>query len=837
MSVALVTTPETVEADAPCAHCGLPVGRRPTRTAAGEPCCCTGCAVVRDALASAGFGETYDRLRTIAPSARPGRPASPEALALAELDRPAYVEAATRPVADGLRQADLFVDGVHCAACVWLVERLPFEVDGVTEARLDLARARVSLVFDPATARLGDVARWLARFGYAVRPSRPEAGTAGAAERALLVRVGVAWALAGNIMLVAFALYSGLDAAGGPLATAARWFSLALAVPAVGYGAAPFFRRAWASVRLAVRARDPRRLHLDTPISLGIAVGAGHSAWATILGRGDVWFDSVAVLIAALLTARWLQLRSRRLAGEASDRLLALVPRVARRVNQAQVGGDAVEVVDVSDLVVGDTVEVPPGEVVPVDGVVVRGTSRLDRAALTGEARPEEVGEGATVEAGTTNLSSPLRVRVTAVGETTRVGRLLAWVERGEVRRAPVVMWADRIGGGFVLGVLVLAAVTVALWLMVDPAQVPAHLTALLVITCPCALGMATPLALAVTQGRAARVGIYVKSDAAVQRLTEVDTVVLDKTGTLTEGRMEVVEWVGSEAALDLAATLDALSSYPVAQALVRARGVGPGPVSNVEVESSGVRGLVGHRVVAVGAPGWVAARTASLMHPDVATALDGYAQRGLTPVAVVVDGAWSAAFGVGDRVRAGAADLVSELAARGLAVVLLSGDHPETVAAVAAQLGIDDARGGVAPEAKRRAVEALQVQGRVVLMVGDGVNDAGALRQADVGAAVGGGATAALVAADLFLTRHGLAPLRDALDGAGTAMRTVRRLLALSLAYNVVGAAAAVAGLVTPLVAAAAMPISSLAVVGLALSQTSFATRTSRFGNPMQRS
>ena len=821
MSVALAPTPVAI--DAPCAHCGLPVGRRPSRTAAGEPCCCTGCAVVRDALASAGFGDTFDRLRTLAPSTRPGRPASPEALALAELDRPAYVQAATRPVAGGLRQADLFVDGVHCAACVWLVERLPFEVDGVAEARLDLARARVSLTFDPATARLGDVARWLARFGYAVRPSRPEAGTASAAERALLVRMGVAWALAGNIMLVAFALYSGLDVAGGTLATAARWFSLALAVPAVGYGGAPFFRRAWASVRLAVRARDLRRLHLDTPISLGIAVGAGHSAWATVTGRGEVWFDSVAVLIAALLTARWLQLRSRRLAGEASDRLLALVPRVARRVVFDRGHGSTVEVIEVDDLAVDDIVEVPPGEVVPVDGVVATGASRLDRAALTGEARPEPVGPGDAVEAGTTNLSSPLRISVTAVGDATRVGRLLAWVERGEVRRAPVVMWTDRIGGAFVLGVLALAAATVALWLVLDPAQAPAHLTALLVITCPCALGMATPLALAVAQGRAARAGIFVKSDAAVQRLTEVDTVVLDKTGTLTEGRMEVAASFGSQAALDLAATLDALSVHPVAQALVRERGVGPGPVSNVEAEPSGVRGVVTGHAVAVGAPDWIAGQTASPPPPDLGQALDGYAQQGLTPVAVLVDGTWAAAFGVGDRLRAGAADLVSELAACGLSVHLLSGDHPATVAAVASRLGIADARGGAAPEAKRRAVEALQARGRVVLMVGDGVNDAGALRQADVGVAVGGGTTAALVAADLFLTRRGLAPLRDALDGAGTAMRTVRRLLALSLAYNVVGAAAAVAGLVTPLVAAAAMPVSSLAVVGLALSQTSF--------------
>ena len=801
----------------PCVHCGLPVGRRPSRTASGEACCCTGCAVVRDALAAAGLGATYDRMRGLTPGTVGVRPQSPEALALEALDHPSFTDALAR-TASGEREVDLFVDGVHCAACVWLVERLPHEMEGVTSARLDLPRARLTLAFDPGVVRLGDVGRWLARFGYAVRPSRPQAGQASDAERALLVRVGVAWALAGNIMLVAFALYSGLDGAGGGLETAARWFSLVLAVPAVGYGAAPFFRRAWASGRAAVRARSVRHLHLDTPIALGIAVGAGQSAWATVTGRGEVWFDSVAVLIAALLTARWLQLRSRRLAGEASERLLALVPRVARRVT-----GDAVAVVEVDDLAIGDVVEVPAGEVVPVDGVVVQGESRLDRAALTGEARPESVGLGDSAEAGTTNLTSPLRVRATAVGEGTRVGRLLAWVERGDARRAPVVLWADRIGGGFVLAVLALAALTAGLWLWLEPAQMPAHVAALLVVTCPCALGMATPLALSVASGRAARADIFIKSDGAVQRLTEVDTVVLDKTGTLTEGRMDLAEWLGSETALDLAATLDAHATHPIAQALVRARGVGEGVVEDIEaVAGHGIRGMVGGVAVAVGRPDWVESLSAALP-PRWRTALDGWAEAGQTPVAVAVDGVPAAVLAVGDGVRPEAAALVERLRREGKTVHVLSGDHPATVAAVASPLGIADARGGVSPEAKRAAIAGWQAQGRVVLMVGDGVNDAAALRQADVGAAVGGGTTAALVAADVFLTRRGLAPLADAIDGSAQAMRTVRRLLAVSLAYNALGATAAVAGLVTPLVAAAAMPISSLAVVGLALLQPSF--------------
>ncbi len=809
--------------ETPCAHCGLPVGPAPVLQNTGA-FCCTGCAVVHEALGSAGFGETFYRLRAVGRERPAARPAAPDALQLAELDTARFLEEETRPADGGLRACELFVDGVHCAACVWLVERLPFEMEGVAGARLDLPRARLALTFDPARVRLSAVAAWLARFGYAARPARSEAlGRRTEAERRLLVRLGVAWALAGNVMLVAFALYSGLDVAGGPMATAARWASLALTVPAVGYGAAPFFRRAWASVRAAVRARDGRRLHMDTPIALGVAVGFGHSAWATVTGRGEVWFDSVAVLVAALLTARYLQLRSRRLAGEAAERLLTLVPTMARRVGE----GGTVEVIRQDELQPGDVVEVPAGEVVPVDGVVVRGESRLDNAVLTGEARPVPAAEGARVAAGATNLQAPLRVRTDAVGEATRVGRLLAWVREAD-RRAPVVLLADRLGGVFVLGVLVLAAVTAALWLWLDPSRAAFHVAALLVITCPCALGMATPLAMAVAAGRAARAGLFVKTDEATQRLTDVDAVVLDKTGTLTEGQMALVEWAGDAEALRLAAALEAHSNHPVAAALVRAQVADPSvlPVERFEaVAGSGVRGEVAGRTVVVGRLAWCAEQAEGEPPPELRSAFCRFAGEGHTPVAVLVGKTWAGVAALGDRIRDDAAPLIRTLEGEGKAVYLLSGDHPAAVAAVAHRLGLppERARGGVSPEGKRAAVERLQAGGRVVLMVGDGVNDAAALRAADVGVAVGGGATASLVAADVFLTRPGVAAVAELLGGARAVMRTVRRLLAVSLAYNAAGAAAAVAGLVTPLVAAVAMPLSSLAVVGLAILQPSF--------------
>ena len=818
--------------DAPCAHCGLPVGPHPV---GDDPYfCCTGCALVYETLQKAGFGETYYRLRDVSPASAPACPAATDVdpLLLSELDTAPFLAEHTRLAADGTRTTDLFLDGVHCAACVWLVERLPFERDGVLEARLDLPRARLSVRWDPERVRLSEVAEWLARVGYRAHPARAEQGLERTeAERRLLVKMGVSWALAGNVMLLALAFYAGLDLTREPeLAQAARRLSLLLALPAVVYGGSEFFRRAWASVRRAARIRSLRHLHMDTPIALGILVGFGHSAWAAVTGRGDVWFDSVTVLIAALLTARWLQLRSRRLAGDATERLLALIPTMVRRV----AADGTVAVVHAAAIRPDDRVEVPPGEVIPVDGVVEAGASSVNNAVLTGESRPEAVAPGAVVTAGATNLTAPLRVRVRAAGEDTRVGKLLAWVRDAATRRAPVVLMADRVGGYFVLGVLTLALLTAALWLYLDPATAPLHVAALLVITCPCALGMATPLAMAVAAGKAARAGLFIKSDEATEQLTSVDCVVLDKTGTVTEGALSLVDFAGEEAALDLASALERHSNHPLAAALVRAR-IRPGfdleAMTTTGLEAlagKGLRGTVDGHEVAVGRPDWIAA-LASPCPTACIQALAAYAARGLTPVAVAVDGRMAATLAFGDRIRDDSKVILDGLKASGKTVYLLSGDHPAVVRAVAHALGIapGHALGGVGPEEKRAFIERLRSGGgRTVAMVGDGVNDAAALQAADVGIAVHGGSTASLVAADVFMTRSGLRPLADLFAGAHRVMRVIRRNLGLSLAYNLAGAAAAMAGLVSPLVAAVAMPISSLVVVVSSMAQRSFAPR-----------
>lgn len=807
--------------DTHCAHCGMELGADPVvRDERGF--CCNSCATAFGTLTDAGLDDEFYSLQVLPSKPETLKQQPTEDLHLKEMDSPKFIEEHTRADIAG-RSVDLFVDGMHCAACVWLIERLPFEMEGVSAARVDMPRARLSLTFDPERVKLSKVAEWLGKFGYTARPMRGASdGRPTDAERKLLVRMGVAWALAGNVMLITFALYSGLDGEGSGLATAARWISLTLAIPAVLYGGAPFFKRAWASMCSAFKARDFRRLHMDMPIALGILVGFLHSAWATFTGNGEVWFDSIVVLIAALLTARWLQLRSRRLAGEASDRLLALVPSMVRRVRE----DGQIEVVRVDDVRPSDLVEVPAGEVVPVDGVVVEGESRLNNAVITGESRPEPIAAGGKVVAGATNVSSPLRVRVEAAGEATRVGKLLAWVRNADTKKAAVVLLADKIGGYFVLAVLALAALTAAIWIPLDSSVAAQHVVALLVITCPCALGMATPLAMAVASGRAARQGLFIKTDEATQQLTGIDTVLLDKTGTLTAGQMALVEWTGSSEDLELVAALEADSNHPIAEAIVRS----VDPVEHLKADNFeavagvGIRGAVSGNNLVVGSPEWVSGEV-DIAADTFQTDIKNATSNGYTPVLVAIDDKIAGVASIGDRVRDDAAPLIRSLEAGGKEVHILSGDHPEAVAVVAQRLGLSDkrARGGVSPEDKRAAVEGFQAEGRTVLMIGDGVNDAVALQAADVGVAVGGGSTASLVAADVFMTRPGVAPVAELLRGSEAVMQTIKAALGISLLYNVVGASAAMAGIVTPLVAAVAMPISSLLVVTMAILQPSF--------------
>jgi P-type Cu2+ transporter len=818
------------EAAAACAHCGLAVPAGLVRGGEARQFCCSGCRQVHTLVHEWGFDQYY---RLVGQQRGALEPARVTGRTFADFDDERVQADGTDAVGPDRRRTRLYLEGVHCAACVWLVEKLPAVLRGVDEVRLNVGSGVAEVTWRPAHTRLSAIGRALDRLGYTPHihgASRAQEARR-AEDRAGLARLGVAFACAMNLMFIHGALYAG-EASGmaAPFVQFFRWFSLVVAVPVLAYSARPFFQTALAGLRARV-------VHIDLPIAIALAGAFAASAWNTVRGSGPLWFDSLAMLVAALLGARQLQRGAQRAALERADSLRgAAFVEFARRLDQGGPDAPAVEV-PLAALGPGDRVEVRSGEVVPVDGQVLSGRSSLDNAVLTGEMAPVPVCEGDLVTAGATNLGARLIVRVDAAGETTRVGALLGIVQEALSRKPALLATTDLMARRFVQGLLALAIVTGAVWLDRGPAIAFERVVALLVVACPCAIGLSVPLALSMALLRAARSGIFVKNPDALVRLRHTGIVLLDKTGTLTEGRATVARWHGEDAALQFARALEAESAHAVARAFQRSFGRPMWLVRTVElvteVAGQGIAGRLDGHDVRVGNRVHVEAALAAVP-ADTAAAAEAMIADGLSPVFVAIDGHVRGVAGVGDRLRSDAGRTVAALRRRGICVRILSGDHPAIVRRVADELGLpaEDALGGLSPEDKRDIVAQLVGGSRgpsgpagtdgpegppprgSVVMVGDGVNDSAALAMADVGIAVHGGSGTTIVASDIVLTREGVAPLVEILDGARRLRGVIRRNLAFSLLYNAGAGAFAVAGLVGPLVAAILMPLSSLTVV-----------------------
>lgn len=810
-----------------CAHCGLEVPASLVRKGDAEQFCCNGCRQVHTLVREWGFDQYYRLVErqdgTLEPARVTGR-------SFEDFDDADLQGKATSSLGPDRRCTRLYLEGVHCAACVWLVEKLPAVLAGVDEVRLNYGNAVAEVTWRPGHTRLSLIARALDRLGYTPHLHHA-AGVQEARrveDRAALARLGVAAACAMNLMFLHGALYAG-DASGmaSPYYAFFRWLSLAVGVPVLFYSARPFFQTAIAGLRARI-------VHIDLPVAIALTVTFAASTWNTVRGTGPIWFDSLAMLVAALLGARQIQRGAQRSALERADSLRgAAFIEFARKFTGPGPDAPVVEV-PLTALTPGDLVEVRSGELVPVDGIVLSGRSSLDNAVLTGEAAPLLVQEGDAVNAGATNLGARLVVRVDAAGDRTRVGALLAIVQEALSRKPTLLRTTDLLAKRFVQALLVLAGLTAAAWLHRGPAIALERVVALLVVACPCALGLSVPLAVSVALLRAARTGIFIKNPDALERLRRVETVLLDKTGTLTEGRATVVRWQGDDAALQFARNLESESSHAVARAFRSSFGQALRVVRTVEdvVEApgQGIAGRLDGHDVRVGNRAHVEAAGVSV--PDGLGAFaDSFLADGISPVFVAVDGRVAGVAGIGDALRPDARRTVEMLRARGVGVRILSGDHPAVVGRVAASLGLPpgNALGGLTPENKRDIVAGLTAQGHrsgAVVMVGDGVNDAAALALADVGIAVQGGTGATIVAADIVLTRRGIAPVVELIDGARRLRGVIRRNLGFSLFYNTGASALAMAGLVGPLLAAVLMPMSSLTVVLSSALTRTFARR-----------
>ena len=797
-----------------CSHCSLPVPA--TRVVAGAETqfCCAGCEAVWQILHECNLEEYY-RLRDLYSDNRRG-PARVSGKSFEYLDDPEYLRRFSEARTEGLVRVELYLEGVHCVACSWLVEKVLMEQVSANFAQLNLGKAVVEIVFDPAHVKLSQLAHALDRLGYTPHPiiQDSESSLRRNEARRLIARMGIAGASAANIMLLSVSQYAG-DFSGIEAGYSAlfRWVSLGLALPAITYSAWPFYRGAWNGLR-------QKMLHMDLPISLGIVAAFLVSVIATIQNRGEVYYDSVSALVFLLLAGRLALQRAGRWAASASENLLALTPKTARRIED-----DATREVLLSEVRIDDQLQVLPGDVVPVDGELVSESAWIKEAHLTGEPGAVKRTTGEIIYAGSTIEQQPVVIRATAVGETTRLWGLAQMMRIASSRRAPITALLDRVAGYFVAGVLGLSIATAVLWYFIDPSVALWHAAALMVVTCPCGIALATPIALAMAMGRAARRGLFIRGQDGVERLARVNHVIFDKTGTLTAGNLGIVQMTfaegvspeGQESILRCVAALERFSGHAIASAFADVDSTA------VEIQScrvkagSGIEGTVNGAHYAVGSESYITDFVSTL--PDnLQTAAALAKEQGLTQVFVAREHELIAILGLGDAIRATSQKTIETLRGLKFETELLSGDHEQAVARVAAELSIPAFRGHVTPEAKLARVEELEAGGKRVAMIGDGVNDAAALSRATVGISVAGSAEVARDAADVFVAEsRGPEAIAELFLLSRRAMRRIRLNLIVSVSYNVVGAALAITGHVNPLVAAILMPASSLTALFIA--------------------
>lgn len=798
-----------------CFHCGLPVpkGSHFSVDVDGAPreMCCAGCEAVARAIMDGGLGDYY-RFRT--EKAATGRDAVPEFLRQVSIyDDPRVQHSFVRSESGDVREAALILEGITCAACVWLNERHIARLPGVLSVQVNYATHRARVRWDNGRIRLSDILFAVSQIGYRAHPYNPDhAQQLLEAERKdRLRRLGVAAAFGMQVMVLAVALYVG--AAHGINPTYKRffrWISLLLTIPVLLYSAQVFFRSAWRDVLHG-------RAGMDVPVSLGIAIAFCGSVWATVTGHGEVYFDSVVMFVFFLLAGRYFELNARKRAAEASEALVHLVPAMATRL---VADGDRwrEELVPVSDLAAGDRVLVRPGETVPADGHVIEGRSTVDESLLSGESLPLAKELGAMLVGGSVNVESPLQMNVEKVGPDMILSGMLRLLDRAQSEKPDVARLADRAASWFVLGVLLLAVGVALYWWHTAPDHWLPVLIAVLVVTCPCALSLATPTAVTAATGSLTRRGLLVTRGHALETLAKSSHFVFDKTGTLTIGRpkligIETFANLPASSCLEIAAALERHSEHPIARALVGAPGAGTDVQASevVNEPGSGLRGRVGGVQYFIGTPRFIFDSNGRAAD---AARLTELGQQGHTVVLLAQERELLAAFVVGDKIRTDAGELVSALKTSGKSVALLTGDNEQAARYVAQAVGIDDFAFGLRPQDKLERIRALQAQGACVAMVGDGINDAAALAAAHVSIAMGGGAQVAAASADMILLSGQLRTLLAGIRTARKTMRIIRQNFVRAAAYNVVAVPAAALGYVPPWVAALGMSASSLMVV-----------------------
>jgi Cu2+-exporting ATPase len=791
-----------------CFHCGLPVPRgshyQVEIDGEARPMCCPGCRAVAQAIVDGGLADYYRHRTSTAITAQN---LIPEELSKLNIyDQPevqrSFVSHEPRDAAE-VKQVSLILEGIVCAACVWLNERHVNALPGVIEFRVNYTTHRATVKWDDSLLHLSDILRAIAAIGYIAHPFDPgrqeqvykkERGQA-------LRRLAVAGLGAMQVMMLAVALYAGdYQGMDSRMETFFRWISLLIASPVVLYSAKPFFTSA---------LRDLKRLQLGMDVPVALAIGGAYlaSVWATISRSGEVYFDSVTMFTFFLLAGRFLEMGARHRAGQAAEELVKLLPAMASRLT-----ANGEEVVPVADLAPGDQVRVKPGESIPADGRVIEGSSSVDESLLTGESLPLSRSIHDEVVGGTVNVESPLIIEVEKVGEDTVLAAIQRLLHRAQTEKPRLASLADRVAGYFVGIILLLAALVGWWWWQHQPEEAFWIVLSMLVVTCPCALSLATPTALTAATGSLTRLGVLTTRGHALETLARATHIILDKTGTLTTGRLQLrnIQLQGSldeGACLRIAAALELASEHPVARAL--SHEVTDPPIAR-EVEAvpgQGLEGRVDGVRYRIGQPAYVSQLSGQAVPEEVN---DG----SQTEVWLGSEQALLAVFSLSDTLRPDAAESIAELKRLGLKPLLYSGDSEAAVTRVAQELEIEDYSARMRPADKLKAMHALQDEGAVVAMVGDGVNDAPVLAGAQVSLAMGGGTQLAQASADMVLLSEHLPHLPHAVEMGRDTLRIIRQNLAWALLYNIVALPLAAMGYVAPWMAAIGMSASSLIVV-----------------------
>jgi len=706
--------------------------------------CCPGCKAVAETIVGAGHDHFYRVRDGHTPGAAARAPGSGDS---SVYDRREIQQQYVHQVDRDTREVSLILEGISCAACSWLIERYLGDLPGVLEVRVNYATHHALLRWNPAQAKLGELLAAIEAIGYRAMPSDPELQQASdrRERRGLQRRLAVAGLCGMQVMMLSISLYagafSGIDFEFEQLF---RWLGLILTLPVVLYSAAPFFAAAWRDLRR-------RGIGMDLPVSVAIGAAFGGSVVATVQGSGEVYFDSVVMFVFFLTASRYFESMARQRSAATIERLVQALPLIATRLTA---GSEVDESVPAAALEIGDRLLVHPGETVPADATIVEGYSAIDESLLSGESLPVDKGVGDNLFGGSVNRTHPLTVLVTAVGADTVIAEIQRGVERALADKPPLALLADRVAAYFVITVLAIVAGVALWWWLYQPGRWFETALAVLIVSCPCALSLATPTAISAALGRMQALGMLVKSGAALEAANRVTHVVFDKTGTLSHGEPRLLRVVCApgyerDVCLRLAASLARHSRHPLSQALVKAAGNRFEPTLRAEsVAGGGLRGEIGNYAYLIGSSDFVGANGAAIP-PQWTGEIDG------EPSSVVYlagERRAMAMFVFSDRLRADARAVVESLRARGLEVILLTGDRQAAAARAAESCGIDDFRAALSPADKMRAVQALQQGGARVMMVGDGINDAPVLACADVSVAMGGATAMARISADIVL-------------------------------------------------------------------------------------